>query len=191
MTRTPIRDLSPGAIGYAPAPYYYLDQPYGDAWDFSEAIQCEECSGIVVAHGPEINTPHWDWLNHGDCEGAICAEGPMMSYFYALPDDPVDVEIARLWHLPVCVVRIDGCDDPGLALTGGGMDLSWEICEAYMILGHLPPLHFAGDLPAMAGRGETERDRWILDGCKESLRVASARATHALRTLQHRFPEGV
>jgi hypothetical protein len=50
--------------------------------------------------------------------------------------------------LPLCIIeRLDG-EGYELALTGGGMDLSWEICEAFVRLGFLPPVHFC-DLPDM------------------------------------------
>lgn len=91
-------------------------------------------------------------------------DGPMMSYYYPLPDGfrnwgehpfPRDEYAAAdaLRDVPLCVVRIDG-DGYGLALTGGGMDLSWEIAEAFALLGYLPPVHFA-DLPGMAGKFPT------------------------------------
>ncbi len=59
-------------------------------------------------------------------------------------------------------------DEHGLALTGCGMDFSWEICESYLNLGYYPPVHFCR-LPEMADRGKSARDRRIVRGCAESL----------------------
>lgn len=90
------------------------------------------------------------------------AEGPMMSYWYPLDGaDPKSVgpyghdfdavEAAyRLHRHSLCLVQVG--DDMGLALTGGGMDFTWDIAAAFVDLGYLPPLHFC-DLPAMAGSG--------------------------------------
>lgn len=90
------------------------------------------------------------------------AEGPMMNYWYPIEEtreygrfahntfDPV-AAAAKL-DGPLCLVLVD--DEYGLALTGGGMDLSWEICDAFVQLGKCPPLHFL-DLPHMA---DTWRD---------------------------------
>jgi hypothetical protein len=86
------------------------------------------------------------------------ADGPMMNYFYPVSDyTPGDMNAwaAKLVDLPLCVVEIG--DERGLALTGGGMDLSWEIAEAYVRLGYYPPTWI--DLPAMSGRGESAKDR--------------------------------
>lgn len=100
------------------------------------------------------------------------AEGPMMNYWYPVNEqdreysrfEPKDAA-GKLDHLPVCVVLVD--DEYGLALTGGGMDLSWEICDAFIALGFLPPVHFA-DLPAMASRW-TDMHQRVYDGMARAL----------------------
>lgn len=105
---------------------------------------------------------------------------PQMNYAYPLDREPLDD-----WktHVVTCTcVEIDG--EHYLALTGGGMDLSWEICESYMRLGYFPPAHFA-NLPAMAGRGMSERDKWIIEGCRKSLQGMRDRAERALTSLDH------
>jgi len=88
---------------------------------------------------------------------------PMMDSAYPLdsgreygPDDA-----ARLAHLPLTIVRDVDRDLCYLALTGGGMDLSWEIAEGYCRLGHLPPAWV--ELPAMCGRGASATDRAIAE----------------------------
>jgi hypothetical protein len=81
----------------------------------------------------------------------------------------------------VCLVRIDGalC----LALTGGGMDLSWDICEGYMLLGLLPPAHF--EPPQMGGKQRTTRNLRILAACRRSYRLARQWMGQKLQHLRH------
>jgi hypothetical protein len=102
------------------------------------------------------------------------SDGPAMNYWYpceSVEDDPVEAAYI-LRGTPLCVVEVDG--NWGLALSGGGMDLSWEIVEAYVLLGQLPPTHFA-DLPGMAGRGASEADRKLVQACLRSMEVAADR----------------
>lgn len=104
------------------------------------------------------------------------AEGPAINYLYpldAVEQDPIEAAY-RLRRLPLCVVERDG--NWGLALTGGGQDLSWEIASAYMLLGYLPPADFA-DLPGMAGRGSSDADRQIIAACLRSFAVLAEQAT--------------
>lgn len=104
---------------------------------------------------------------------------PIMSHIYPIHlNYDEQTAQAQLDDLPVVLVnvRIDGYSGhvPYLALSGGGMDLSWEICEAYIRLGQLPPVHFC-NLPRMAGRGESEQDRQIIRACLESLLIRKRR----------------
>jgi hypothetical protein len=96
------------------------------------------------------------------------AEGPMMNYRYQIDDDVYIYDSAHLIaDLPLCLVQDHEEDDNVyLALTGGGMDLSWEICEAYVRLGYLPPSHF--ELPEMAGKKLNERNARILAAVERS-----------------------
>jgi hypothetical protein len=116
------------------------------------------------------------------------AEGPMMNYWYPVEsiDDDADAVSAAIAidGLPLCVVRVG--NDYGLALTGGGMDLSWDICAAYVATGSLPPAHFA-DLPSFAG-GHGERPE-VAAAMIRSLRITAERAQRALTRLTERFPE--
>lgn len=160
---------------------------YTETWDFFVGCRCEKCGEIIMGRGGE---QHCD-LNNGEseCDGWVeSSEGPMMNYFYSLPDFEGDVEqtCRKLSHLPLCLVQFTDTDQWALALTGGGMDLSWEICEAFAICGYLPPTHFC-DLPKMAGRGESSRDRRIISTCRQSLRGMKSRATWALRSLNGKF----
>jgi hypothetical protein len=148
------------------------------AWTSYEANRCETCNKLVVLEIGEGDERHRDLVNgDGDlddeqpsmCPGHVpLAEGPMMNYFYPLGHDMDSSKALKLADLPVCLVELDG--ECGLALTGGGMDLSWEICEAYIALGLLPPVHFC-NLPAMSGRGTSVKDQLTVHACKESLRI--------------------
>jgi hypothetical protein len=109
---------------------------------------------------------------------------PMMSYYYPLPElknkwsSPEAAQAHQeLYGGPVCVALVG--DEPVLALTGGGMDLSPEICRAYMLLGYLPPVHFAGDLPRMGGR-KSETDVWVAQGAVRACEVAAQWAQRRL-----------
>ena len=114
------------------------------------------------------------------------SEGPMMNYFYPVSDyTPGDMEewAAKLDGLPLCVVELDG--ERGLALTGGGMDLSWEIAEAFIRLGYYPPTWI--DLPAMAGRGTSEKDRAIARALATHYRAESVRLERRIAELIERY----
>jgi hypothetical protein len=138
---------------------------YGTEWDYWSALVCDECGELVVSTGPESDHRH-----------EVLFEGPMMSCYYPIEErclgGPEDAA-RKIAGLPLCVVRVG--DQYGLALTGGGMDLSWEIAEAFMRLGHAPPLRYS-NLPGIAGRGSSARDRWIVEGCLRSAKAAAVQA---------------
>jgi hypothetical protein len=94
-----------------------------------------------------------DAVDKAEGEGTATwgAEGPMMNYFWPVVND-ADGRSGADWavwltDVPLCVVQLG--DELGLGLTGGGMDLSWEIAQAYIALGYYPPTTL--ELPAMAG----------------------------------------
>ena len=150
---------------------------------YCEAETCYMC-GVQVVTGPSCRgCEHRDADPTSTCHGRVDGDGPMMNYWY--PCDIGYVREAALkldrCHLPVCVVSVHG--QTGLCLTGGGMDLSWEICEAYMRLGYLPPAHFAQHLPIYGRRGCSKKDRWILQGCMRAMRVARNFASNGLRNI--------
>jgi hypothetical protein len=112
---------------------------------------------------------------------------PMMNYIYPLPrlarPDKAAQQMIRDTACVVVRIREGGEWQTFLALAGGGMDLSWDICEAYMLLGYLPPAHFAADLPAYAGMTLGGKTSWILAGCRRSLQVVKRQAGYGLRHL--------
>lgn len=107
---------------------------------------------------------------------------PMMNYYYPLGklDDPGAAQRVLDGLGPVVVVELDG--EYVLALAGGGMDFSWEICQAHLALGFYPPLHFC-ELPRMSGRGDSDRDLAILAGCVESAEIAARWAQNTVKRL--------
>lgn len=153
----------------------------------------DTCSGDD--DGNNENEPHVLFDNenghptdvHGTCQLEACpdygsraanVEGPMMNYWYPIGDrygfDPDDAALA-LKDLPLCVVEVSG--DMGLALTGGGMDFTWEIVEAFVTLGYLPPLAH-NDPPQMAGKElASEKNQYLLAACRESITFAIQRLT--------------
>jgi hypothetical protein len=113
-------------------------------------------------------------------------DGPMMSYWYPFDMNPHDLMSAALLltNLPLAAVEVHG--QKGLALTGGGEDLTWEICEAFIRLGWLPPAHFAM-LPGVSGRGESARDKVIIAACKRTFATRVRSAQFDLDCLNERW----
>jgi len=153
-----------------------------EGWQAFELEECEECerSLIVSSHcgqdehrhvQPEIEDEDGNEVEN-ECMGTVSYfEGPMMNYFHPCELRGLSNEEAAeaIAHLPLCVVEFaDG--ERGFALTGGGMDLSWEICDAYISCGYLPP--FAScDLPDMSGKGREPRTQLILAACQRSAEI--------------------
>jgi hypothetical protein len=99
---------------------------------------------------------------------------PIMNYRYPLPNFPSDARSLQraqltLWDTPLVVVRDLGTEEAFLALTSGGMDLSWEICQAYVYLGYLPPIHFCADLPNFGP--EADKEVWRMEILEAALRA--------------------
>ena len=80
----------------------------------------------------------------------------------------------------------DNWGDPkyALALTGGGMDLSWNLAAAYVAAGCVPPMRLLRDLPNYGGGGSNigeEATRAVLD--------ASDKAASHLRNVANQINE--
>lgn len=89
---------------------------------------------------------------------------PMYNYWYPLPHLSISAEVAQARLIKngnVCtVVNLD--DESVLALAGCGMDFSWDICRAYILLSYLPPFHFCnlpkiGSLKSDVAMGACQR----------------------------------
>ena len=167
-----------------------------DQHDDQPPIACDVCEGTgavtctfdgpALVHSGLVECPECG--NEEECD----ADQPMMSYYYPLPDhksfDADDA--AKLDGLCLCIVNfsdsnyrsdvIDDRPDFALALTGGGMDLSWDIAEAHMRLGLLPPLHVCR-LPRYAGKDLTEPvAAWVIAGCRRTCEAMRDRAQSAV-----------
>jgi hypothetical protein len=165
-----------------------------DGWRSWEPQECEKCGRVLaleVGRGGERHSELEEWIDAMEgsdeepapdpCDGHVPqAEGPMMNYWYPCPINSPEDAARILEGLPVCVVEVDG--EMGLALTGGGMDLSWEICEAYTRLGYLPPIHYAGRLPKMADR-LSDGKRMVLAAAKRAAEIRVAWAQRAVEEI--------
>lgn len=106
--------------------------------------------------------------------------GPMMNYAYPISGDPEKLAWA-INGLPLCVVRAED-DDTYLALTGGGMDLTWEIARAYVRCGFAPPVHFC-KLP-MVAEPWTDRHEEVFLAVQDSLSVAGSQLERSMERNQ-------
>jgi hypothetical protein len=109
---------------------------------------------------------------------------PVMNYIYPLPSGDADRIRGKVNNLvsTTLIHRLD-TDTYGLALTGGGMDFSIEICKSFIALGYMPPVHFC-DLPRMSGFPSSRFDRLVIEACKESCRIAIKRIGFTIYRLE-------
>ena len=154
-----------------------------DEETFYEAQRCEACREILTFAGGYSGGKHkdaaYDAIGIDDpeevtCEGYVGAcEGPMMNYAYPCAWQDGHDTARALVDLPlVPVVLRNG--EHALALTGGGMDLRWEICHAYVVLGFLPPLAHC-DLPRYGNTPmEGEWRALVVDACERTATVAES-----------------
>lgn len=113
---------------------------------------------------------------------------PMMNYYYPLDayhwrEDPQGLQ-ARLDLFGGSCLLVEMDDKVVLTLMGGGMDLTWDICLAYILAGCLPPAHFASDLPEFAGMKLDKKHRIIIAACERSLRGMIERQERGLQRLR-------
>lgn len=153
MAKVDIDKLWGGTADEKPESYDYYHKSYGEDWDIPFSQTEEEMENEEFA--------------------------PMMNYFYPIPgfDDKKlgDDEIKGALSDAGSVTLIEKLDsgDKGLALTGGGMDLSWDICAGYINLGFLPPAHLCRNLPRFGGATLTEGNKRVIEGCRRSLNVST------------------
>ena len=134
--------------------------------DWSEAFPNGRCQ-LIYPQNLQVET--WDIE-------------PMINYCYELPyleHSPQQAqEILANGHVSCVVVELE--DETVLALCGGGMDMSWDICKAYMLLGYIPPFHFCS-LPALAGH----EDNPVKEACMFSCEAVISRAESTLSHLSN------
>jgi len=132
-------------------PYSVEDfEKYGDPYEYSEEAE--------------------EKLGYGSFEDMEQSNQPMMNYLYPIGEgDEFDSEDAKaIDSLNVCLVYFTESEEYALALTGGGMDLTWDIVEGYVRLGYLPPVHFSR-LPKYAGHKMNPRRRVIVSALLRSI----------------------
>jgi len=152
------------------------DSTFYDFGDFDKAY--EEVTVFESEERTEEEEPEW----------------PMMNYVWGLPEtytrrvdrnerNPHE-DGKSLENLPTVLLRIGNDWDYGyfIGLTGGGMDLSWEIAESYIRLGYQPPFKVA-KLPNMAGKRDTNRNRTIINACKRTFESVKQRSERAIAKL--------
>lgn len=188
---TPVGSLHADYLTATSVWYDWSERSPGDDWDYWESLRCPDCGKVTPGFSGEWS--HWDLDDEADCVNDVWAEGPMMSYYWPVGLRRIGApeEAAReLVDLPVCIVRIydDERGSYGLAFTGGGMDMSWELAEAYMRLGLLPPIDVAANLPTLGGLRLDATHKWVLRGCRASLRehraAAASRCRYGLQKLK-------
>lgn len=137
----------------------------------SGAEGCNNCDGEG-----QVDCENCDGTGKIDCDYEGCNEGeldedwdPMMDYYYPLPSSfQVPEGVAALLD-NTTLIYFPNERRYALALTGGGMDLSWQICNSYINLGYLPPIHFI-ELPRMA-QHHGDRQKLIVAACKKSAEI--------------------
>ncbi len=182
-----IDELSLAALDANSNPFDF-GNGYGDTWGEVSVclLTCNVCSNTYIDdafdEGDACPEEHCTTEYHGTLERPECA--PMMNYYYPLPyygGDPEDDQLTLYQSsanvVMVRMMGVDGDDDDyALALSGGGMDLSWDICHAYILLGYAPPLQFC-DLPDFAGQDNKLEPFWtILKACLRSAKAVEQRA---------------
>ncbi|GEM_PF-1563244 len=161
-----IDELSLAALDITSVSYDW-SKGYCEKWESYEATRCDNCRSIVTSVNPQCEKCKTDYSGR--------MQGPMMNYYYPLPCFDLDPEEAAKRLVGVCLALVhftDSFDEDhewALALTGGGMDLRWEICEAFCLLDYVPPAHF-WDLPQFSGKTMDTTSRQILQAIRKGIK---------------------
>jgi hypothetical protein len=143
-----------------PMSYHWGDEENFDKW---LVVQPYEESDFVDSDSPEDWRENEEKTGFASYESMLSDNEPMMSYYYPLEGDFDEGDAKKISHTNLCLVGFNYDEGYALALTGGGMDFSWDICEAYIQLGFYPPVHFR--LPRFAGMRATDKNLRIVDAC--------------------------
>jgi len=168
-----------------------------EGWEAFAVEECEECGRSFIVSSrmgedqhryiePEITITDEDGDEEeveNECMGT-CGyfEGPMMNHFYPCDFGDADEAARAIAHLPLCVVVMED-GETGFALTGGGMDLTWEIADAYISCGFLPPFAYT-QLPRMAGQHKHPRAQLIIAACRRTCEILKGWAERRDEDLQ-------
>jgi len=175
MNLQSVKTMWTGAIDSKPVNFDF-NEGYCETWEVIHPKLTEELA-IEKDYNPPDDLPEdpderkeaiEEWLE--DIQPEIRDSNlPAMNYYYPLPASYGPEDAAKITGC-LTIVNFTEENTYGLALVGGGQDLSWEICETFMELGYLPPLHFI-DLPHMAGYTATKKRLWILAGAKQAVKT--------------------
>ena len=182
-----IEELSLAAIDVK-STYFDFGNGFGFVWDEVTLgmLHCDFCGATYIDEAYTDGDPCPDEECSDTHDGRLDRPefAPMMNYYYELPHyrgDPQDDQLTLYQSSAnIVLVRMMGIDDDedtyALALSGGGMDLSWDICHAYILLGYAPPIEFC-HLPDFAGQDNRKEPFWtILKACLRSTKAAEKRA---------------
>lgn len=156
-------------------------RPGTGVWAYAEAVECDQCGAPIV----NLDDHAGDCSDFGETGSLdLGADGPTSSTFYPCEIEDDVVAARALADLSLCVVTLNVDDDPetGIALTGGGMDMTWELVEGYMRLGHYPPVLLC-NLPRFSGMTATRTNMHIVAGCRKTLEVLIRRSQETIHTL--------
>lgn len=151
----------------------------GDPW-FWDVAECGKCETPTVCNDGYGSCPK--------CESDVTCAGPAMNTRWPLDErsltsnqSPEDV--ARkldAGRVAICLAQVD--DDYFLALTGGGMDLSWDIAYAYVLAGYVPPLRL--NLPRFAGMRLDAKHELAIGAMRYGYRVRAWQTRRSLADLR-------
>lgn len=176
---------------------------YGEKWETVEpdlsAHTADELKSIADDHGIDIEPipvaeadddgaeiEEWKETARGAIMEGLRDNGnldPMMNYLYPVDGCRMSAEgiQAAILGTSLVAVTVDGATF--LALAGGGMDFSWQICEAYVLIGMCPPLHFRP--PMSCDDPDSDRTRLVIAAYLKSCNVAIDRARWSKKDILH------
>jgi hypothetical protein len=108
-------------------------------------------------------------LDYFECDKDTIYRHYPISYSQAIPVDSFLSDDLWKFYKTCMVPLVDEQGDYYLMLGGGGMDMSWQIANAFYSLGFAVPL-WVCKLPAMAGRGLSDQDQELIKACNKSLK---------------------
>jgi hypothetical protein len=160
---------------------YDWSEGYAESWDIirPDASQFSESEIIAAAELYDIEIAdfeHNELIENIQNEIWIDSQyEPMMNYYVDLGNYNAQ-EIAQKFNNSCFTVIEFDTGNIGLALTGGGMDMSWSMARAFINAGYLPP-QYISQLPGMSG----ENSALTIAACNKTLKILSNRF---LRTIE-------
>lgn len=190
IERVPVEDLLVG-MGDRSVDYDWSENAISGDWSWWEHGLCETCGHLTDVEGACENE---------QCEmfGKIVRtpSGPMMTNSYWPLNAPVDFDpdasAKKIADLPMRIIQISG-GEYGLALTSGA-HWGWELAEASVRLGFLPPASLE---PSELADTWTARAEYVFAAMQRSIEHERARVDakldhldHVRESLRRQGPEG-